>query len=280
MKAAPFDFRKADSLSAAFGAYAEADGEAKYLAGGQSLGPMLNLRFSQPDRLIDISAMAELRGVQETDTEVILGAAIRHAEIEDGLVPDASAGFMARVARNIAYRAVRNRGTVGGSLAHADPVADWPNVLTALGGRVVLAGPDGTRELALEEFFLGPLTPAMQAEEILTAVRIPRLGPDVRPGIGKFCRKVGELAHCLSVVLHKTGGGSRAVMGCIAGTPILLPMVGEWLDRLKPKTAEPAPDELSAALSDDLARAGVTADALELRMHRATLMRAVRESLS
>lgn len=278
MRPAPFDFRKADSLPAAFAAYTACDGEAKYLAGGQSLGPMLNLRFSQPDRLIDISTLEELRAVQDNGAEVVLGAAIRHAEIEDGLVPDASRGFMARVARNIAYRAVRNRGTVGGSLAHADPVADWPNVLTALGARVVVAGPDGTREQAMEDFFLGPLTPAMEPQEILTAVRIPKHGPDARMGIGKFSRKAGELAHALSAVLRRPGGGSRAVMGCIAGTPILLPAVGQLLDRLKQGDGDPAA-ELASALADDLAAAGVAADPIEIKTHRATLMRAVRETL-
>src|SRR3546814_1185831 len=93
---------------------------------------MLNLRLTQPDALIDIARVAELRRAEERQSSIVLGAAVRHAEIEDGLVPDASNGLMRRTARGLAYRAVRNRGTLGGSPAHAEPVAEEPNVLKAL----------------------------------------------------------------------------------------------------------------------------------------------------
>lgn len=279
MRPAPFDFCRAKSVADAFATYAETDGEAKYLAGGQSLGPMLNLRLSQPDRLIDISGLAELRAVTEGGDEIVLGSAIRHAEIEDRKVPDASGGLMPRAARNIAYRAVRNRGTVGGSLAHADPVADWPNILSALDARVVAVGPDGKREIALPDFFLGPLTTSLLPEEILLAVRIPKLASDARSGIGKFSRKAGEFAHALSIVVRRPGGGSRVVMGCIGATPLVLGAVGSLVDDMASLSGDPG-EELSAALNADLSKAGIVPDPLEFRMHRATLLRAVRECYS
>src|SRR3546814_13063955 len=108
---------------------------------------MLNLRLTQPDALIDIARVAELRRAEERPSSIVLGAAVRHAEIEDGLVPDASNGLMRRTARGLAYRAVRNKGTVGGSLAHADPRAEWPNGLTAHNARILLRSTDGIRSL-------------------------------------------------------------------------------------------------------------------------------------
>ena len=114
--------------------------DAKVLAGGQTLGPMLNLRLAQPALLVDITRIPELAAVSEDADAVTIGATVTHAAIEDGRVPDPTGGFLARVARGIAYRAVRTRGTIGGSLAHADPAADWLSCLAALGAEVVIAG--------------------------------------------------------------------------------------------------------------------------------------------
>src|SRR5215210_5184325 len=100
-------------------------GQVNFIAGGQSLGPMLNLRLVQPDLLIDLTRIPELKQIEQTDDTIIVGACITHADIEDGRVPDVTGGALPAVARNIAYRAVRNRGTIGGSLTHAEPAADW-----------------------------------------------------------------------------------------------------------------------------------------------------------
>src|SRR3546814_5873333 len=128
---------------------------------------LLNLRLTQPDALIDIARVAELRRAEERPSSIVLGAAVRHAEIEDGLVPDASNGLMRRTARGLAYRAVRNRGTLGGSLAHADPVAEWPNVLTALNAVILLRSIDGMRSVPIREFLIGYLTTGLEPGEIL-----------------------------------------------------------------------------------------------------------------
>ena len=135
MKPARFVMERPRDLAAALSMIADADSATKIMAGGQSLGPMLNLRLVEPDRVIDISGVPELRRIDRTDGSLVIGACVTHADIEDGRVPDVANGMMARVAGGIAYRAVRNRGTIGGSLAHADPAADWVSALSALGPR-------------------------------------------------------------------------------------------------------------------------------------------------
>ena len=144
MKAAAFAYERPTDLSAALDLMAKADGTTKIIAGGQSLGPMLNLRLVEPDLIIDISGLSELKSAERRGGELVIGACVTHSDIEDGRIPDVTRGAMQRVASAIAYRAVRNRGTIGGSLSHADPAADWVSALSALGARVTLrsvAGP-------------------------------------------------------------------------------------------------------------------------------------------
>lgn len=221
MKAAAFDLAPAASLNEAVGALA-GDG-AKVMAGGCSLGPMLNLRLARPSTLVDLRRIGELRTLQRSDAHLLLGAAWTHAEIEDGVVPDVTAGLMPRVAHGIAYRAVRNRGTVGGSLAHADPAADWVSTLTALDARLVIQGPAGTREAALPDFFLAAYTTNLADDEIITAVRIPVLSGTARTGYHKICRKTGEFAQAIgAAVVDAERGFARVVCGAIEAPPILL----------------------------------------------------------
>ena len=133
MKPVAFDYRRATSATEAIALLDQAQGGAKLIAGGQSLGPMLNLRLARPSLLVDISQLNQLKRVEERDSSIIIGAAVTHAAIEDGIAPTAGAGLLRAVARTIAYRAVRNRGTiVAASSAHADPAADWLLALTAL----------------------------------------------------------------------------------------------------------------------------------------------------
>ena len=171
------------------------------LAGGQSLGPMLNLRLAQPRLLVQVDRLPELAGVAADDDAVTIGACVTHAAIADGLVPDIGGNVLARVADNIAYRAVRNRGTIGGSLCHADPAADWVTVLTALDAVAVLQGPSGARSVSVADFVQGPFRTALTPGEILRAVRVPRLPDDARWGYVKACRKPGDFAHAMAAVL-------------------------------------------------------------------------------
>ena len=180
MKPARFAMERPRDLAAALSMIAEADGTTKIMAGGQSLGPMLNLRLVEPERIIDISAVPELRRIEKANGALVIGACVTHADIEDGRVPDVANGMMARVAAGIAYRAVRNRGTIGGSLAHADPAADWVSALSALSAEVEVASRARKgRRVALGEFVLGALDVAL--------ARRRACHRDPRPGAAALC---------------------------------------------------------------------------------------------
>ena len=172
MKPVAFDYTRPASVAEAVRILAM-EPNAKVLAGGQTLGPMLNLRLVRPTLLIDIARISELAAVGQDADGVTIGATVTHAAIEDGRVPDPTGGFLPRVARGIAYRAVRTRGTIGGSLAHADPAADWLTCLTALGTQVMIAGVAGARSVRLANFVRG----AMETE----LVEVRERGADARP---------------------------------------------------------------------------------------------------
>ncbi len=224
MKAAAFDLLVAGGVAEALSHLAAAGPDAKPLAGGQSLGPMLNLRLARPAALVELSRAAGLREAVDEGSAILYGAAVTHAEIEDGAVPDATPGWLRAVAGRIAYRAVRNRGTLGGSLAHADPAADWLVTLSALGAEVVAAGPNGQRTVAMPGFVTGPFTTALAPGEIVTGVRVPKPGEGARWGYWKFTRKLGEFAKASAAVLAD-GARSRIAVGALEQTPILLPPV-------------------------------------------------------
>lgn len=209
---------------------------AKPMAGGQSLGPMLNLRLVRPERVVDIKRLPGLRGFTESETHLTLGAATTHAEIEDGRVPDATNGLMRHVAQGIAYRAVRNRGTLGGSLAHADPAADWPSVMAALGATILTGN---GRRLPADGFLRAPFTTALDDGEIITAVEIPRLPPGARWGYCKINRKIGEFAKAIGIATP-----SWLLAGAVEGPPTLLDRVEDIPARLP--RLDPAAQRLAA----------------------------------
>jgi carbon-monoxide dehydrogenase medium subunit len=269
MKPAPLEYCPTRSLSEALSLYHP---NAKYIAGGMTLGPMINLRLSQPDRLIDIAAIPELRAIDESLTAVRLGALIRHADIEDGRIPDPSRGLLRRAASTLAYRAVRNRGTIGGSLVHADPIAEWPVVMTALNARLHLHGRSGPREVAIADFLLGYLTTCMAEEEILTAITIPHLPPNTRIGYKKFCRKAGEFAHSIAVaILMPTT--ATVVLGSTATHPLYLPTVAN-------EATHNNIAALPVAFAADIKSAGITYDSYDFHLHATMVTRAVTEALA
>ncbi len=252
MKAAAFEVHNPATLDAALAAAAQG---ARIFAGGQSLGPMLNLRVARPATLAPVARLPELNGASEDAGYVTLGAAVTHAAIEDGRTPDLSGGILRRIASGVAYRAVRNRGTIGGSLCHADPAADWVTTLTALRARVVIAGRDGRREQTVEHFVRGAYQVALAPGEIVCAVRIPKSGVAARFGYCKFCRKPGEFAHAMAAVLIE-GPRRRAAIGATGGAPLAL--------------------EDDAVSSEGLRRAGL--EGLALAMQSAALARALGET--
>lgn len=221
MKPAAFDYLLATDMGEAERALA--DGTAKPVAGNQSLGPMLNLRLARPRALVDLSGLAPLRQVEEHTEWTRLGAGITHAEIEDGEVPDPTGGWLRAAAGNIAYRAVRNRGTLGGSLAHADPAADWAIVMTGLGATAILGGAGGERRVAMEDFLTGPFATALRPGEILCAVEVPKPGAGARWGYWKFVRQEGEFAKASATILIDPDRGiRRAALGALGRQPMLL----------------------------------------------------------
>jgi carbon-monoxide dehydrogenase medium subunit len=224
MKAAAFGLVVTANLAEALTGLVDAD--AKALAGGQSLGPMLNLRLARPAVLVEIARASELRRTVDEGPAVLYGAATTHAEIEDGVAPDATPGWLQAVAGRIAYRAVRNRGTLGGSLAHADPAADWLVTLTALGAEIVIAGPDGRRTMGMPGFVTGPFTTALGSNEIIAAIRVAKPGPGARWGYWKFTRKIGEFAKASAAVLLD-GERSRIAVGALERAPIVLPAAAQ-----------------------------------------------------
>ena len=209
MKAGAFDYVRPKSLSEAIGLLAEAEGEAQLMAGGQSLVAMMNLRIASPALVIDIGRLPELRAVSEDDHGVSLGACVTHAAIEDGLVPDASLGLMPKAASRLAYRAIRTRGTIGGSLALADPAAEWPTVFTALSAQAILRGPAGRRAVSSAAFVTGIFETSIGPGEMVESIRIPKLPPAARWGYVKFCRKSGEFASSIAAVVCDPGRSMR-----------------------------------------------------------------------
>ena len=220
MKPAPFDYARPASISEAVDLLHRHAGAARVLAGGQSLGPMLNLRLAQPALIVDIGAIGELRRAAKSDDGMEIGACVTHAMVEDGRVPDVTCGLMQHVAADIAYRAVRNRGTVGGSVCHADPAADWLSVLMLLSAQVTIVGTNGTRTLAVEQFVSGSYETALADDEILIGLSIPRLPPGTRWAYYKVCRKPGEFAEAIvAAVAIVDDGRSRMVLGAIDRAP-------------------------------------------------------------
>ncbi|SON56958.1 Caffeine dehydrogenase subunit beta [Hartmannibacter diazotrophicus] len=223
MKPVAFDYAAAADSGDALRLLSGGHGT-KIAAGSQSLGPMLNLRLARPARLVDVSLAADLRQTADEGDTILYGAATTHAEVEDGVVPDATGGWLTSIARGIAYRAVRNRGTMGGSLAHADPAADWVVTLTGLGAEVVLLSATGTRSLPVSDFITGPLTTALAEGEMITGIRIAKRGPDARWGYWKFTKKRGDFAKASATVLIDPGRNeTRIVVGAIERAPIVLP---------------------------------------------------------
>jgi carbon-monoxide dehydrogenase medium subunit len=235
---------------------------------------MLNMRLVQPDLLVDITGIEELRQVKEEADGVVIGACITHSDIEDRRVPDVTSGALPNVARGIAYRAVRNRGTIGGSLTHADPSADWISILAALGASVTLRGPNGVRTIPVEDYMLGALEADLRPGELLVSVKAPRLSRSARWGYHKICRKTGEFAHAIGTfVVDPERGVCRAVIGATESRPIVIADAG-------PIIADGAPGHFDAQVADKLASSAGINDPLDRQTHVVALRRAVERATS
>jgi len=194
LKPAPFTYAKAKSLDHAIELLARPDGDARLLAGGQSLIATLNMRLSAPKLLVDLNGVSRLAGIAVKNGMVEIGALTRHVEAERSAEIARHAPLIALAMPHIGHAAIRNRGTLGGSIAFADPAAELPACLVALGGEVEIAGPRGKRTVKAGDFFKGLFETALGAGDVLTAIRIPAATPETRVGFAEFARRHGDYA--------------------------------------------------------------------------------------
>ncbi|MBO0849458.1 MAG: FAD binding domain-containing protein [Pseudonocardia sp.] len=211
MKCPPFDYVRAGSVEEVVKVLAEADGEGKILAGGQSLVPVLALRLARPAVLVDINRIPGLDSMRRGGGALEVGALVRHND----LVEQTDHPLLARAARWIGHTAIRARGTAAGSIAHADPAAELPAVAVATGATAVVAGPEGTRSLAPEELFAGPLMTGLRDDEMITGLRFPLAS---RWGFAEFARRHGDFA-LVTAAVAEIDGVVRIALGGVGGVP-------------------------------------------------------------
>jgi aerobic carbon-monoxide dehydrogenase medium subunit len=213
MYPARFEYVVPEDVGEAVSLLAEHGDEAKVLAGGQSLIPLMKLRFASPSVLVDVNRIEALRGIEQENGYLRIGALVRHKQCERSEALRGRYGVLGSAAPQISDPIVRNLGTLCGSVAHADPQGDWGSALLAADARVVAEGPSGTREIALSEFFLGPFTTSLEPTEVITEARVPDPGPRAGGSYLKLERKVGDFATAavaVQVELDDAGRISRA----------------------------------------------------------------------
>jgi aerobic carbon-monoxide dehydrogenase medium subunit len=193
---AAFDYVRAESVDHAVSALAEHGDEAKVLAGGQSLLPLMRLRLATPEVVVDVGRLADLRGVREDGDALLIGALTTHHEVMNNVLVRQHARLIAEVTATVADPAVRHRGTFGGSLAHADPAGDLPAAALALGAELIAHGPNGRRSIPAREFFVDYLETALSPDELLVGVRVPKLGT----GWGFRYEKLHRVAQAWAIV--------------------------------------------------------------------------------
>lgn len=270
MKPVAFDYQRAKSVDEVLAALAASEGAAKVIAGGQSLGPMLNLRLARPGLLIDIADVAELKIVEDRTDHIFVGATTTHASIEDGVLPVSASSLLRAVAGRIAYRAVRNRGTIGGSIAHADPAADWMLTLTALNAAAVLRSPRGIRNVAVDALMRAPFMTVLAEDEIIVGLMLEKLSPGAVWSHEKFSRKSGKFADAAAViVLDRTREYCRVVLGTPDAPPAILAELSELL------LSEAGKSVGHAAIEKAVNRAGTASDQFELQLQTTIMNRAM-----
>lgn len=259
---AKFEYRRASSVEEAMSLLAEAPDDAKLLAGGHSLLPLMKLRLATPALLVDIGRLGDLSYVRDEGDHVAIGALTRHRDLETSEVARSEVPLLAHVAGQVGDPQVRHRGTIGGSIAHGDPASDLPAAVMALGGRLVVRGTSGTREVAADEFFLGFLETALGPDEVLTEIRVEKAPRGW--GFQKFNRRAQDWA----IV------GVAAVLD---GTPRVA-LVNMGATTLRARATEAAlasgaaPAEAAALAADGLEPPSDIHGSAEYRRHLATVL--------
>ena len=269
MKPTPFRYARPATAAEAVALLASSPGEAKLLAGGQSLVPLLNMRLVRPAVLVDLNGARELERIDAAPRGgLVLGALVRHADLATSPLVRERAPLLAEAARHVGHAAIRNRGTLGGSLAHADPAAELPAALLALDATLGLLGPRGMRRVAVADFFRGLLATALADDELLAEVTVPATPPGW--GFGEIARRPGDFALAGVAASLDAGGHARVVGFGVADRPVRL-IAAEALAAATPlDEAMPARAGQAAAADCDPGH-DVHASA-EYRRHLATVL--------
>ena len=224
---AAFEYVRAGSADEAIALIGEHGDEAKFLAGGHSLIPLMKLRLAQPTVLVDIGRVSDLSYIRDAGDHVAIGALTRHMDVENSELLRAEVPLLAHAAHHVGDPQVRHRGTIGGTIAHADSASDLPATTLALGATYVAQGPNGTREIAAADFYQGFLTTALEPDEMLTEIRVPKMG-----GAGwsfqKFNRRAQDWA-IVGVAAWRRNGDSGVALVNMGSTPILATSVSAAL---------------------------------------------------
>ena len=223
---APFDYVEADSADAAIAALTQHGDEAKLLAGGHSLLPLMKFRLATPAVLVDIGRLGDLASITDAGDHLAIGALARHRAVETSELVRTQAPILAHVASQVGDPSVRHRGTIGGSLAHGDPASDLPAALLALGGSVVARGPNGDREIAATDLFTGFLETAIAPDELLVEVHVPKV-PDAGWSYQKFNRRAQDWA--IVGVAAVANGATNVALVNMGPTPMVASSVQDAL---------------------------------------------------
>lgn len=224
MKARAFAYARPTSLAEAHAAYAAADGDASYISGGQSLVPALAMRLQAPQVLIDLGAIADMRGVALEGETLRIGALTRHAEALSDPLIRAHAPLLTAAAPFVAHPAIRNRGTIGGSVALADPASEFPAMMLAMGAQMEISGPEGCRRVAAEDYFQDLYQTAVEPGEILVALHVPAAGPRHVCAFEEMARRRGDYAMVGGGILAERDGdviaSIRIALFSVGSTPV------------------------------------------------------------
>jgi carbon-monoxide dehydrogenase medium subunit len=256
MKLPPFEYACPSTISEAVALLAAHDGEAKPLAGGQSLVPMLAFRVTSPALLVDLRKVAELRQIGIADAGVTLGAMTRWRDILDDTRLAAAHPLLVAAVGHIAHYQIRNRGTVGGSLAHADPAAELPGIAVTCEAQIAVVGQSGARVIEAADFFQGPLMTALSADDVITDIRFPAWPARRRFGFAEFARRRGDFALAAAALFYDEDGAGKArnshvgVIG-VADRPLRLAAVEQVLNGAAIDEATIAKAEAAAAAAVD-----------------------------
>ncbi|VDC24954.1 FAD binding domain-containing protein [Pseudogemmobacter humi] len=246
MKPASFSYHKPGSVSAALALLAQFGEEGKIIAGGQSLVPSMNFRLARPETLIDINHIAEIQGVSDQGDHLEIGAVTRHATFHHPVSPCPLGRMLTKVVANIAHYPIRQRGTFGGSLSHADPASEWCLVAVTMGAEMEIHGPAGARRVPAAQFFRGTFTTAVGRDELLARIRLPKLPEGWGTGFYEFSRRKGDFALAMALAALKVEGGTiraaRLGLGAVGAHPQRLEALEAEL------TGQPATPQTFAAI--------------------------------